>query len=116
MNILGGLSLLWLACVLSVGVGAQSFAQGDTPNYLAAFPNIIKNEYSMPLPDNLRAACVNTNVMVNGNINSVFITSNTNAQGLQNQCGSNNLCVINNGVTVNLDGNVNVAAILVKVI
>lgn len=48
-------------------------------------------------------------------VERVNITTNVDAQGLVNACGTNKICIINSGVTVSLNGNVNVAAIINRV-
>lgn len=122
------LVLLVICCALSL---VSCYNIDDEAPYLAAFDQIINASYSFPRPDALTAACVQKSAAPNPLPQvtppppqflflivyswQITVTSNVNAAKLQSICGANSLCVINPGVTVTLDGNVNVAALINRV-
>ncbi|KAL6070194.1 G8 domain-containing protein [Balamuthia mandrillaris] len=92
-------------------VGAQ-YAVGDQSDYLDDFELLTEDSYGVPLPAGM-AACQGS-VKGPGSPAQVSIDEDMNAAEFQGACGSSSTCVVEEGVTVTLDGNVNVAAIINK--
>lgn len=113
VSALSSLSLpLFLLLSLSFCIACVSAAYNDQQQaeYLANFNNLISTSYSAPRPQALISACVAKGEKT-WPLPEIFVTTNTDAMGLQQRCGTESVCVINEGVTVNLNANVNVAAL-----
>lgn len=66
----------------------------------------------MPLPSDLIGECKNSNEISIETI--VSISSSMSSSNLQTICGYNSICTIPSGVTVLMNSNLNVAALVVK--
>lgn len=102
-------SILLAFIGISLVSAADSYVFGQEQDYLANFNTLIKDSFSMPRPAGLNCA---TTVPIVGTMAEVAINVDTDAAGLQSKCGTSSVCVIQPGVTVTLNGNVNVAAII----
>ena len=90
----------------------EAFAQEDESAYIQAFDTLIKDSYSAPMPNELISACKAKGDVSNPEIKSIA-TSMTSSQ-LQTFCGANSLCTIPAGLTVTMNSNLNLAALVVK--
>ena len=90
-------------------------SQNDEAAYLATWSAMIKDSFTEPLPLNFDSTCV---AAINpytsaSNMHSVTLDGNFNASTFQKQCGTSNLCILSAGSTLTMDGNLNVAALLI---
>jgi len=84
----------------------------DEASYLANFNNLISASYKEPLPPAITTICANKgNAVINRN---VTISADTTAQNLISQCDINTRCIINPGVTVTMNANLNVGVLEVR--
>lgn len=51
----------FLKCLSQSNAYYEAFGQQDEPAYLDAFPTLIKDSYSAPIPQDLRNQCQNQN-------------------------------------------------------
>ena len=66
----------------------------------------------MPLPKAMSNECKNTHQVTDAKV--ISISSSMSSASLQNFCGYNSICTIPSGVTVEMNSNLNVAALIVK--
>ena len=102
--------VLFLHCFARVN-SYEPFAQNDESAYLGSFDTLIKDSYSAPLPNDLKTACKNKNLV---SATAKTITSSMTATQLQTFCGLDTICTIPAGFTVTMNSNLNLAALVVK--
>lgn len=91
----------------------EAFSQEDEASYLDAFSTLIKDSYELPLPKDLVAICKNQpEITTTTTVKS--ITNSMSSTDLQSFCGSNTICTIPAGLTVTMNSNLNVAALVVS--
>jgi len=104
-------SLYFITFAFLCSLALAAYSVDQEPQYLANFNVLINTSFSAARPTTLTQQCVAA-----GNarlpLTVVNISTNVDAQGLLNACGTDKLCVINPGVTLTLNGNVNVAALI----
>jgi hypothetical protein len=80
---------------------------------------LLKQSYTVPLPADLKNACANKGPVTFTAADNVEITPATGASltsdQLQARCGASQQCIISEGVTVRMTGNLNVGAVINKV-
>lgn len=85
----------------------------DEADYISNFQNLIKDSYQNPRPEGL-SSCVNQADIPNAPT-SVSVTSSTiSSADLQALCGTDKICVIPEGSTLQMDGNLDVAALVIR--
>ena len=108
--------LLMMASFASMA-SADEWAYGgeDELRYLNDFSELMEMSYSEPLPANLIASCKNAGPIATPESVPIVETSGSmSAAEVQNLCGTNSICTIPNGAQLTMDGNLNVAALIVK--
>jgi hypothetical protein len=90
----------------------EAFGEADEPSYLQSFDTLIKDSYSSPLPNDLKAECKGMNQIVTSTVK--YITASMTSSELQAFCGHNSICTIPAGYTVTMNSNLNLAALVVK--
>ena len=103
--------VLFLQCFLQMNA-YEPFSQMDEGPYLQSFDTLVKDSYSAPLPNDLKSACKNKNLITGATIKT--ITSSMTATQLQTYCGLDSICTIPAGFTVTMNSNLNLAALVVK--
>lgn len=98
------------ACLIQVNHGYEAFGQEDEVEYLNAFSTLIKDSYSAPLPQSLIATCKNQPQTRTTTIKS--ITESMLSSDLQAFCGTESICTVPSGLTVTMNSNLNVAALV----
>lgn len=111
--------LALLVFCLSLPGAQAAYNNEDEAAYLANW-DLLKQSYTVPLPDVLRTACVNKgNVDLSSTSTDVAINAADGASitsdQLQTRCSASQRCIIGAGVTVRQTGNLNVGAIINKV-
>ena len=107
------LPLLLLALLTSAR--AVGFDQNDEALYLSSWAELIKDSYQDARPTSLDAACAGK-----GRVAAGALAERTTSAGkmtaaqLQTLCGASTKCVVSEGTTVEMDGNLNVAARVVE--
>ena len=97
---------------MQVNTNFEAFAQQDEAAYIGAFSTLIKDSFSAPLPRDLTAACKNQNQATVSAVKS--ITTSMLSSDLQAFCGAETICTIPAGLTVTMNSNLNVAALVVS--
>ena len=102
---------LALMFILSLGgivksIEASSMMQHEEAKYVAAFPKIIEDSFSAPLPTGA-SSCANEGNA--GSLTQVLLSGGDRLTSieLQNQCSTSSLCIVPEGVVVELSSNVN---------
>jgi len=91
---------------------SSQYAVFDEPAYLANFNNLMTASYKEPIPANIQAICKGKgSVSITQNVS---ITASTTAQDLVSQCNVNTRCIINAGVTVQMNTDLNMGALEVN--
>jgi hypothetical protein len=90
----------------------EPFSQIDEGPFLGSFDTLIKDSYSAPLPNDLKSACKNKNILTAATVKTV--SSSMTATQLQAFCGLDTICTIPAGFTVTMNSNLNLAALVVK--
>jgi len=90
----------------------EAFRQQDEAEYLDAFSTLIKDSYSAPLPRDLAATCKNQKQAIVSTVKSV--TTSMLSSDLQIFCGTDTICTIPTGLTVTMNSNLNVAALVLS--
>lgn len=98
--------------LIQINNAYEAFSQQDEAEYLGAFDTLIKDSYSAPLPVDLAAACKNKNQATVSTVKS--ITTSMLSSDLQIFCGTDTICTIPDGLTVTMNSNLNVAALVVN--
>ena len=88
----------------------SGFAQSDQTQYLRAWDSISKYSYEEPLPQQLQESCKNTQINYN-EYPVLYLKGNFDAYTFQNACGTTNLCVLSEGSSLIMNGNLNIAAL-----
>lgn len=91
----------------------DAFGEADEAAYLAAFPELIKDSYSAPLPAELTTRCKNR-LPIMADLPTLTISSSMTSTNLQTFCGENSICTIPSGLTVTMNSNLNLAALIVS--
>ena len=93
----------------------QGFLQSDEAAYLASWSTITQDSYTEPLPEDFDLTCIaNASSYTDAyNIENVTLVGNFNSSTFQNLCGFNSLCILASGSTLTMDGNLNVAALII---
>lgn len=99
-------------CSMQTNGVFEAFAQQDETAYIDAFSTLIKDSYSVPLPQGLVTACKNQGHVPLTTVKS--ITNSMLSSELQMFCGTDTICTIPTGFTVTMDSNLNVAALVVS--
>eukprot|EP01097_Dermamoeba_algensis_P002778 TRINITY_DN2100_c0_g1_i1.p1 TRINITY_DN2100_c0_g1~~TRINITY_DN2100_c0_g1_i1.p1 ORF type:complete len:1249 (-),score=295.24 TRINITY_DN2100_c0_g1_i1:103-3849(-) len=100
---------LFLCCILTdVNAG---FLREDEGRYLSSFNKLISESYSAPIPDDLRAACKSRGRMSGG---EKTVSQNMGAGALQAFCGTDTRCIVPAGITITMDGNLNLGGLVLK--
>lgn len=99
-------------CFMQTDQMFEAFSQSDEAPYIAAFSTLIKDSYSAPLPQDLRATCKNQNQAELVTVKS--ITTSMLSSELQIFCGTETICSIPAGFTVTMNSNLNVAALVLN--
>lgn len=111
-----GLTLLKVYLVLQYSIcinfAYEAFGEQDEASYLESFDTLIKDSYSAPLPNDLKAECKAANLATPVTIKT--ITSSMSSARFQEFCGYDSICTIPAGFTVTMSSNLNVAALIVK--
>ena len=96
--------------------GVKGFSQADEAAYLATWSDMVKDSYTEPLPPNFDPTCIATSnsYTTASNLITKTIIGNFNAAAFQTECGPSSLCVLSQGSTLTMDGNLNVAALIIK--
>jgi len=112
-----------LGLLLLLTFQAKAFQQGSENEYLSNFDKIIASSYSAvddlsndhnPAPPDLIRNCKNSknkpvsNIVVSSN--SPFIT----ASSVSIQCGTDSVCIVPDGMTLEMDTDLNVGALIVR--
>lgn len=103
---------LALQCFVRINYVVEGFAQEDEAEYINSFDTLIKDSYSAPLPQDLVTACKNQNQATISTVQS--ITTSMLSSDLQAFCGTETICTIPAGLTVTMNSNLNVAALVVS--
>ena len=98
-------------CLIQTNNAYEAFSQQDEAGYLGAFDTLIKDSYSAPLPKDLVATCKNQNQATVSTVKS--ITTSMLSSDLQIFCGTDTICTIPSSLTVTMNSNLNVAALVV---
>ena len=95
---------------------AIGFDQKDEALFLSSWAELIKDSYQDPRPTSLDAACAGKGRVAAGALAETRTTSagKMTASQLQTLCGTSTKCVVSEGTTVEMDGNLNVAALVVE--
>ena len=101
-----------LECLIQTNNAYEAFAQEDEAAYLGAFSTLIKDSYSAPLPQDLVATCKNQPQTTTSTVKS--ITTSVLSSSLQAFCGTDSICTIPTGLTVTMNSNLNVAALVLN--
>jgi len=108
---LGSLSLLF-------GKGHAAYSQSDEKGFLDNYDSLIEHSYHAVGDDTVAPrGLVNECGQHQGGAPSheVRVTGSTvSASQVQSQCGANSICVIPEGTTLNMDGNLNVGAMKIR--
>ncbi len=99
-------------CLIQTNDAFEAFGQRDEAEYMNAFSTLIKDSYSAPLPQDLAATCKNQNQATASTVKS--ITNSMFSSDLQAFCGTDSICTIPAGITVTMNSNLNVAALVVS--
>ena len=93
----------------------QGLLQSDEAAYLSSWSSMIQDSYAEPLPNNFDTTCIanQTSYTSAYNIKNVTLSGNFNSATFQSLCGTTNLCILASGSTLAMDGNLNVAALLI---
>ena len=91
-------------------------SQNDEAAYLATWSAMIKDSYTEPLPINFDATCLATfnSYTSASTMQPITLNGNFSVSTFQNSCGTSNLCILAAGSTLTMDGNLNVAALLIR--
>ena len=90
----------------------EAFGQEDEAAYMNAFSTLIKDSYAAPLPQDLRTRCENQNQLTAAT--SRTIANSMTSSDLQIFCGTDTICTIPTGLTVTMNSNLNVAALVIS--
>ena len=113
------MNIFLLLCILNFVLGSYVFAgfrQADESLYLQAWNGIQQYSYQEILPTQLSATCKTTvsNTQINyANFPAVYLNGTFDASSFQSACGTTNLCVLSQGSTLLMNGNLNIAAMKV---
>ena len=98
--------------LLLLRLSAQSFNQGDTGSFASSWPQLIADSYSAPLPAALEQQCKGKTGAAS--LSTVRLSSSSGAAAAQAACGSQSHCVVPPGVTLTMDGSLDVGALTVQ--
>lgn len=105
----------WLRCLLVCAAASCALAayriEDETP-YLTNWPTL-SDVYTVPIGD-LAGVC-DTGAKAPSPLTDVVISESMGSAQLQTACGTDKRCVIEAGVTITMNGNLNVAAIVNRV-
>jgi len=104
--------LFIFACLIQVNHGYEAFGQEDEVEYLNTFSTLIKDSYSASLPQNLIATCKHQPQTSTTTTTIKSITTSMLSSELQEFCGTESICTVPNGLTVTMNSNLNVAALV----
>jgi len=104
--------LIVFICLIRTTSGYEAFAQEDEAAYLAAFSTLIKDSYSATLPQDVIATCKNQPPTTTTTIKSM--TTSMFSSDLQSFCGTDSICTFPIGLTVTMNSNLNVAALVLN--
>ena len=95
---------------------STSFQQADEEAFRSSFPTLIADSYSAPLPAELHSACRGLGVPVSSPLDEIVAgtASTITAAEAGAVCGDDSVCVIPSGSTLRMDGNLRVAALVVR--
>ncbi|CAF3008670.1 unnamed protein product [Rotaria sp. Silwood2] len=99
-------------CLTQTNDVFEAFSQQDETSYIDAFSTLIKDSYSVPLPQGLAAACKNQNQVTATTVKS--ITTSMLSSNLQIFCGTETICTIPADFTVTMNSNLNIAALVLS--
>ena len=99
-------------CLIQTANGYEAFAQDDEAAYLDAFSTLIKDSYSASLPQDLISTCKNGPQTTTTTIKSM--TTSMLSSDLQLFCGNESICTVPTGLTVTMNSNLNVAALILN--
>ena len=92
---------------------SQGFYQNEESRFLQTFNTLIKDSYTAPIPSSIKSSCKNQPPS-QAQSNVVSIKFSMNSQQLQDECGSNSICIIPKGFNVTMTSSLNVAALVVQ--
>ena len=101
-----------LHCLIYTHHRTDAFAQEDEAAYISSFSTLIKDSYSAPLPQDLAATCKHQNQATGATVR--VVTASMFSSDLQAFCGTDTICTISAGVTVTMNSNLNLAALVVN--
>lgn len=99
-------------CLIQINNGFEAFSQEDEEAYLDAFSTLIKDSYSAPIPQDLIATCKNQPQITTTTVKS--ITASMLSSDLQVFCGTESICTVPTGLTVTMNSNLNIAALVLN--
>jgi hypothetical protein len=102
------LSTVLILLILPSLITAQ-YQVTEEARYMANFPNIMAASYKEPLPTDLTITCANKG---NADITQNFtVSADTTSKNIMSQCNANTRCIIQAGVTVTMNTNLNVGVL-----
>lgn len=104
--------LFVLGCLIPTTNSYDAFAQEDEAVYLNVFNTLIKDSYSATLPQDLLATCKNQPKTSTTTIRT--ITMSMFSSDLQSFCGTDSICTVPTSLTVTMNSNLNVAALVLN--
>lgn len=105
-------SFFLFTCLAQPNMNYDAFAQEDEAAYMNAFGTLIKDSYAAPLPEDLRTRCQNQNQAAGAT--SRTISNSMTSSDLQAFCGTDTICTVPTGLTVTMNSNLNVAALVIS--
>ena len=106
--------LLLLSTLAKTTNGGVGFGHSQQKEFLEAWPDVIKDSYDAPLPAGLKAACSNKGLaLATSDAKETAAGKTYTSSEIQALCGGGS-CVVSAGSTLNMDGNLNLASLVVK--
>ena len=104
-------TLFFLLCLIET---CFAYGERDEQKYLNDFEFLIKDSYSADRPNELDLQCKATQPFLSQNLTVQSITTSTTSEQVQQICGTSTICSVEKGVTITMNSNLNVAALVVK--
>lgn len=93
----------------------KGYVQDSEQSYLDNFQTLINDSYSESLPLDLLNTCKNSEIFNKQNVQNKSITiGSITSEQVQKICSNNTICIIETGVIVKMNSNLNLAALVLK--
>ena len=109
------LSFLNLTLFYLISRLVKGYVQNSEQSYLDNFQTLINDSYSESLPSDLLNTCKNSEIFNKQNVQNKSITiGSITSEQVQKICSNNTICIIETGVIVTMNSNLNLAALIIK--